>query len=342
MFNSLIGNAATKDAIKRFVSSRRVPNSLLFSGPEGVGKKQFALELARTLVCRQSHDHEACGECVSCTRVNTFALPGADAEGKHYDAVFFSEHPDVGLIVPFNRTLRVGSIRALEAEANYLPYEAPARIFIIDDAHKMNDAASNALLKTLEEPPSTSHIFLVTAQPDALLPTIRSRVQTLRFGPVASAEIEQFLLRTHEYSQDDARLIASTSNGSFSRALRSEPEAFRELRSQAVEILRASIIDGDLAKALSHSEKIGSRSTSEFEEFLDILQGIVHMLWSALVASGYDGLPADLADLAANAQRERLASWLEFIEEIRATMNVNINKKSASDALFVRMAAGGI
>jgi DNA polymerase-3 subunit delta' len=244
------------------------------------------------------------------------------------------------MVVPFNRTLRVGSIRALEAEANYRPYEAAARVFIIDDAHKMNAASANALLKTLEEPPPSSHIFLVTSKPDALLPTIRSRVQTLRFGPVETTEIEQFLLRTHEYSQDDARLIAATSGGSVSHALRFAPEAFRELRDQAVDILRTSIISGDLAEALKQSEKIGARSTPEFEEFLDILQSLIHILWSARLAGDYDGLPADLSGMADNCRPDRLASWLEVIEQIRSSLNVNINKKAASDALFVRMAAG--
>src|SRR6185369_15243378 len=205
----LIGNAEAKETIRRLIAAGRIPNSLLFAGPEGVGKKQFALELARSVVCREPQDGEACGKCAACARVANIALPGSDAKGEDFDTVFFSEHPDVGMVIPFNRTLRVGSIRALEKEANFRPFEAPSRIFIIDDAHKMNDASSNALLKTLEEPPATSHIFLITSKPNALLPTIRSRVQMLRFAAIDKIEIEHFLLAQHSYSQDDARLIAS-------------------------------------------------------------------------------------------------------------------------------------
>ena len=150
-------------------------------------------------------------------------FPAADAKGEDYDRVFFSKHPDVGMVIPFNRTLRVKSIRALETEANFRPYEAAARVFIIDDAHRMNASASNALLKTLEEPPATSHIFLVTSKPDTLLPTIRSRSQILRFGPAAPAEIERLLLTTHEYSQEDARLVAAYSAGNVSVAVAAEP-----------------------------------------------------------------------------------------------------------------------
>jgi DNA polymerase-3 subunit delta' len=341
MFNHLIGNQAVKDAIGRFISNGRVPNSLLFAGPEGVGKKQFALQLARSIVCHEPQKGDACGECLACKRVNEFKFPGPDAKGDDYDFVFFSEHPDVGMVVPFNRTLRVGSIRALETEANFRPFEAPARIFIIDDAHKMNAASSNALLKTLEEPPSTSHIFLITSKPNALLPTIRSRVQTLRFGPVATSELEHHLLATHEYSQDDARLIASTSNGSVAQALSVNAEEFRSRRNEAIEILRSAIKNHDLVDILKRSEMVGGiKATPEFEAFLGVLQTMIHDIW--LAQTGSTAAPSDdeVTRLAEFADPKALASWLERIEEIRAALLVNINKKIAADSLLVRMAAG--
>lgn len=341
MFDHLIGNQTVKGAIGRFISNGRVPNSLLFAGPEGVGKKQFALQLARAIVCHEPRNGDACGECLACRRVNEFKFPGADAKGDDYDFVFFSEHPDVGMVVPFNRTLRVGSIRALETEANFRPYEGSARIFIIDEAHRMNAASSNALLKTLEEPPSTSHIFLITSKPNALLPTIRSRVQILRFGPVAASELEHHLLVTHEYSQADARLIASTSNGSVAQALSVDAEEFRIRRNEAIEILQSAIVNHDLVDILKRSEKFGAtKSTPEFEAFLGVLQTMIHDIW--LVRTGSKSGPVDdeIARLAEFADPRSLASWLEHIEEIRAALGVNINKKIAADSLLVRMATG--
>src|SRR5687768_8954890 len=178
----LVGNQQVKEILQRLIASGRVPNSLLFTGPEGVGKKQFALELARSLVCTGRNDHAACGHCAACSRVGEFSIPTFE-KGDDSKHVFFSQHPDVGLVLPFRRNLNVDAIRALEREANFRPYEAQARVFIIDEADKMNDAASNALLKTLEEPPSTSHIILIASRADTLLPTIRSRCQTIRFAP---------------------------------------------------------------------------------------------------------------------------------------------------------------
>jgi DNA polymerase-3 subunit delta' len=317
-----------------------VPNSLLFAGPDGVGKKQFALELAKAIVCRDQFNGEACGKCGACTRVKEFKFPGSDAKGEDYDAVFFSDHSDVGMVVPFNRTLRVGSIRALEAEANFRPYEAPARVFIIDESHRMNPAASNALLKTLEEPPPTSHIFLITSKPNALLPTIRSRVQTLRFGPVAADEIQHYLLTTHKYSQSDAHLIATTTNGSIAAALAIDAEEFRARRNEALEILHSAIKNHDIVDLLKRSEKIGAvKSTPEFEAFLDVLQTMIHAIWTARNGVAQASADDEIHELAQHADPKTLAVWLEQIEQVRAALTVNINKKIASDSLLVRMAA---
>ena len=339
MFDHLIGNQLAKETIRRFLAAGRMPNALLLAGPEGVGKKQFALALARSIVCHHPVNHDSCGDCLACRRVTGFEFPGTDAKGEDYDRVFFSRHPDVGIVVPFNRTLRVGSIRALESEANFRPYEAAFRVFIIDDAHKMNDAAANALLKTLEEPPATSHIFLVTSKPDALLPTIRSRSQILRFGPVDATEIEHLLLTTHEYSQDDAQLAATYSAGSVVSALSAEPSIHRERVQLAIAILRAAIIDGDIASLLRKAEAISdAKNKDDFEPFLDVLEAAINLVWSARLGKTTP-VDSDIAELASQADPSRLASWIERIEELRQTLTVNINRKVAVDALMVRLAA---
>ncbi|HYJ91793.1 MAG TPA: DNA polymerase III subunit delta' [Pyrinomonadaceae bacterium] len=339
MFDHLLGNQSAKDTIRRFLAASRIPNALLFAGPEGVGKKQFALELARSIVCREPINKDACGKCLACRRVTGFEFPGAGAEGKEFDRVFFTDHPDVGIVVPFNRTLRVGSIRALETEANFRPFEARSRVFIIDDAHKMNDAASNALLKTLEEPPATSHIFLVTSKPDALLPTIRSRSQTLRFGPVGPNEIEHLLLTTHEYSQDDAHLVAAYSMGSVAQALSEKPDVHRGRLDLAIDILRAAIVEKDVVSLLRNAETIcDAKNKDSFEPFLDLLETLIHRVWSARLESSFTGEPI-VDELAAEADPSRLSSWIFQIEEIRETLAVNINRKVAVDALMVNLAA---
>ena len=258
---------------------------------------------------------------------------------------FFSEHPDVGTVIPFNRNLRVGAIRELEREANFRPFEGSARFFIIDDADKMNDSASNALLKTLEEPPpTTSHIFLITSRPDSLLPTIRSRCQTLRFAPVESEKIEKFLIEDRAFTHDEARLAARLSRGSIGRAVSINVEQFRTRRERMLDVVTNSIETGDRAALLRIAEEMNdAKNKDSFEDNLDILQSLIHDVWT-LSVSGDEArvvntdLAEDLSRLAEHAGSADLPAWIADIDTMRENFAVNINKKIAADALFVTMA----
>ena len=339
----LIGNRDVKEMLLRLLRTGRVPNALLFAGPEGVGKKQFALGLARSLVCTRPDDGEGCGHCAACKRVGEFAIPKFE-RGQDSDYVFFSQHPDVGLVVPYNRNLRIGAIRALEREANFRPYEAGARVFIVEDADKMNEHASNALLKTLEEPPPTSHIILIAARADSLLPTIRSRCQTIRFAPAPFDDIEEHLIATERFSADDAALAARVSGGSIGRALEIVPASFRTQRSLMLAVLRSALA-GNRRELLAGSEEMAdAKNKDEYEENLGILQGLIHDVW--LLRNGADesgilnsDIKSELSQLAETASAPALALWLGEIETVQENFIVNINRRIATDSLFVKMAA---
>lgn len=345
MFSKLAGNDGVKQTLKRLIERGRVPNSFLFAGGEGVGKLQFALELARTFICTEPVDCEACGVCPTCERVGNFVLPEVTDKNKdEFKKVFFGGHTDVGKVVPYKRVILVDAIRDLEAHANFMPYEAKARFFIVDDADKMNEASSNALLKMLEEPPPTSYIFLITSRPDSLLPTIRSRCQTLRFAPVSDNEIERFLIDDRAYSHDEARLASRLARGSIGRALSIKVDKFRAQRERMLAAL-ASIEAGDRASLLGIAEAMNDAKNKDvFEENLDILQSLIHDLWTLQITGDEARIVnTDLADklrlLAPALRNAKLPMWLAEIDTIRENLIVNINRKIATDALFVKMAA---
>jgi len=343
MFSKLAGNENIKQTLKHLLRTGRVPNSMLFAGDEGIGKKQFALELARAFVCTEPTDNEACGGCSACRRVDVFAFPTSE-KGDDYEEVFFSSHPDVGMVIPFRRNVRVKAIRALERESNFRPFEAKARFFIVDEAEKMNDAASNALLKTLEEPSSTSHIFLITSRPDSLLPTIRSRCQTLRFAPVACEEIERFLIDDRAFTHDEARLAARLSLGSVSKALSINVEQFRTQREKMLAVITDVIETGDRAAMLRTGESMNdAKNKDAFEQNLDILQSLIRDVWTLRIGGDPAGIVnTDLAErlqqLASASYMSDMPLWISEIDLIRENLIVNINKKIAADALFVTMA----
>ena len=162
--------------LSRSVMRGTLPPSLIFAGPEGVGKKLTAVATAQLLNCvspaasravpgREPLALDACGTCPACTRI---------ARGVHSD-VLIVEPGDTG-------SIRIEQVRDVIDRTAYRPFEGRWRVVIIDGADALVAAAQNALLKTLEEPPSSSMFILVTAHPDALLPTVQSRCQRLRFG----------------------------------------------------------------------------------------------------------------------------------------------------------------
>jgi len=344
VFERIIGNQAIKITLRRFIAARRVPHSFLLVGDDGIGKRQFALELAKSLLCRQPADGEACGVCPNCRRADAFAFPKPDDKDAH-KKVILSEHPDLGTVIPYNRNILVDAIRDLEKEANFRPYEGSARVFIIDDADKMNDAATNALLKTLEEPSETIYLFLVSSRPDKLLPTIRSRCQVLRFAPVDTVEIERFLIDERAFSHNEARLAARLARGSVGRSVEMDIPRVKGLRERMLGVLKNSIDTYDKASLLKASEEMNdAKNKDSFEESLGSLESLVHDVWRISVANSDEGVTNldvvdDLRLLAQKADRDQLASWIAFIEALRGNLIVNINKRVSTDALVVSMAA---
>ena len=343
MFDKLIGNGQVKTILRRLLKAGRVPHSLLFAGADGVGKRQFALELAKSIVCQNPNAGEACDRCASCRRADNFNAPKTD-DRDAFKRVVFTEHPDIGLILPFNKNILVDAVRDLETEANFRPFEAAARFFLIDDADKMNDSASNALLKTLEEPPATSYIFLISSRPDALLPTIRSRCQTLRFAPVEASEIEKHLTKTKEFSAADAALLAKLSGGRIGYAGRADLEKFRRQRAAMLRVLESVSINPNRAELLRVAEEMNdAKNKDDYETSLDILQTLIHDVWAIRnradekVLTNTD-LITDLKRFAEQTESKKLSAWLAEIETLRENLAVNLNRKIATDALFVQMA----
>ena len=343
MFEGLEGNQPVMERLQRITAAGRVPNALLLAGPEGVGKKQFALRVARALVCRERKDI-GCGQCSACLRVLDIALPAADKK-EDFEQVHFTGHPDVGMVVPYRSGILINAIRDLEKEANFRPFEADVRVFVIDDAERLNPAASNALLKTLEEPPPGTFIMLVSARPDSLLPTILSRCQMVRFSPLATEDVERHLAALGRFSSDDAALAARLSGGSLGRAIEMDLEGFRAGRDAMFSVLESSCGKPDLAAMLRVSEQMAdAKNKDRFEAQLDILSMLIRDLWAASKGADPSSLiNADvsgrIAEIAKRADAARLAKWLDEVEELRRQLLLNVNKRISTDALFVKMAA---
>jgi DNA polymerase-3 subunit delta' len=344
MFDQLTGNERLKKLLRRMLEARRIPGAMLFAGEDGIGKKLFALEIARALNCRSPQGVEGCGSCPSCVRIGKFNYPQS-SESEDWKGIIPTDHADVGMVVAPKRVLLVDQMRLIEREANYRPYEGKARVFLIEDADKLNDSSANALLKVLEEPPHTSHIILLTSRPDMLLPTMRSRCHLIRFSSLSPEEIESHLVKNKIASAGEAHIRARVARGSLGRAVAQDFAGFSAQRTAMLRVLQVLRVDEDRIQLLRSAEELNeTKYKDEYESRLDILEMLIRDAWMLALQTpeesvvNQDLLP-QLKKISAGLDSRRPAGWISQIEEMREQLIVNINRKAATDALFLTMAA---
>ena len=182
-FREIVGHVALLELLARAVERETLPPSLIFAGPEGVGKRTTAIALAQALNCERP---ERCGDEPGSRACGTARVPAHRAR-RCTPTSCVIEPGDSGAI-------KVDQVREAIERAAYRPFEGRRRVVIVDEADALLPEAQNALLKTLEEPPPASVFVLVTARPDVLLPTVRSRCQRLRFGPLRQADVADVLI----------------------------------------------------------------------------------------------------------------------------------------------------
>ncbi|HDP35335.1 MAG TPA: DNA polymerase III subunit delta' [Candidatus Hydrogenedentes bacterium] len=200
-FNRIKDQHVAIKLLRGIVCADRVPSGLLFCGPYGVGKRATALEFAKAVNCRDSKD-DACDECLSCRKT---------MHGNHADVIVVRP-------VSKSRVIKVENIEDVIERTMFRPFEGGRRVCVIEDADRMNEAAQNHFLKTLEEPPSQTVFVLLTEWPRLLLPTIRSRCQSIRFGALKLGTVADIIIRENEFTEEQAYAIAALSRGSISRA----------------------------------------------------------------------------------------------------------------------------
>ena len=247
-----VGNHRIVELLRR----GRLPQASLFTGPEGVGKKTLALSLAALANCKDPKGFELCGKCSSCVK----------------EAAGF--HPDVLLYQPDKNLIRIAAMRALNREVHFRPFEGRLRFFIIDQAETLTEEAANCILKTVEEPPETSRIVLISAFPHRLLPTIRSRCQLFPFRALDRKEIQAYL---EEHLRDDnLEMRAALAEGSIVIALALNLEETLQQRDRMLELLTSWCRQESFEVLYKKCEQPPLRSELKTREgvrtYLDLLQ----------------------------------------------------------------------
>jgi DNA polymerase III subunit delta' len=263
MFDNLIGQEVAKKLLSGALAENRLAQSLLFYGPDGVGKELAAVELAKAINCQPEGDGlfgpatKPCGACNSCRKIAAYQHPdfiylfpvphpAAESDKRKLSeeiSDFLKDKAGKSYLQPrFDKavSISIDDIRELQAKVALRPYEGARKVALIAGAQAMTVEAANAFLKTLEEPSPTTHFILLTDRPNFLLPTIVSRCQKLRFNLLTEQQVEQALREHHGAKPAAARLLAEISGGSLGKALEMMDQDLLEDRDSAWEIIAAA------------------------------------------------------------------------------------------------------
>lgn len=320
-FAQILGHERQKDILRRAHRAGRLAHAYLFTGPEGVGKRLMALALVRSVFCLEG---TGCGDCLACRKVD------------------HQNHPDLHLLHSEGAVIKIEEVRQIQKELAYRPLEAPQKVCLIDDADKLNQAAGNALLKTLEEPNGNAFFILLSAHPERILPTIRSRCQQLPFGHIPFKLLRNTLEERLGLSEREAHLLGALSEGSFKKALGKDRDLFLEHRKQILKSVTA-LSEGSILPLFDLAEELAG-DKDHLPDVLEILQAFYRDL-----LLHYHGRPEEellnidlMEKIHCVVSKESIRSIMKKLEAIaacRRQLERNVNRQLAVEVLLMRLAA---
>lgn len=326
-----VGNGELRETFARI----SLPAVSLFTGPTGVGKKTLAISLAARLNCR-SEKSGFCGSCSSCLKIQG---------GNHPDVILadrdWVEATMQAVKKSYNpRVITIDVARALVREAQYRPFESERRVFILDEVDKLNSSASNALLKTLEEPLLGTHFVLITAHPEKLLPTILSRCQRFAFHGLERSELESYL---EMRGLDAAPERAAFAQGSIGRALALDLERILEDRNRMLKLLEGWSRTQSFAPIYQacHSQPLAAdlKDRERVHQMLEQLSGLAEDLYFLITDQAERVVSQDRIDrlrkLAQQIDLDWVRVFLYYVQEAAADIDHYITPQVCLEAIWL-------
>jgi DNA polymerase-3 subunit delta' len=268
----ILGHEAIVTSLARAVAGNRLGHAYLFSGPAGAGKKTLAIELAKALLCEGSGKarFNACDQCHSCAMIEAGTHPDYQLVGRPADKV----------------ELPIETIREMSEFLTLKPARGDSKVAILDDADDLSIAAANSLLKTLEEPPTGTVLILISTAAEVQLTTIVSRCQVVRFHPVPTSQIEQWL-RSQDVDPAQVQRLARMSGGCPGQALELAEPTLWNFRAALLEHLSNPSPDAVAfaKKWVEFVEEAGSVSGPQRRRTALCLKLVIDLLDNALRAS---------------------------------------------------------
>jgi len=340
MFENFWGNAHVVEALERMVAADRISQTLLFAGPEGVGKATLARRFGAALMGdpeKIEHDDLSLPENVAMVAARERWPP----EKRNEDPLLFSTHPDFVTFAPDGplRQISIPQMRSLKERAPFKPLRGNRRVFLIDHIDRAGEQAANSLLKTLEEPPE--HLILILTAENAfdLLPTIRSRAVPFWFGPLSKEEMDEFAA-SRDLDQPARRLALAA--GSPGLAVSLDLEAYDRRRAAMLALLEVAAGAAPFGTWIPHSEAIGRTKSEKLEVYLKVLYDLLRDLLILRETGGdirNEDLRRELEPLARRISFPWIRAAVKKVDELVELIRRNIQKTIALDDLIVALRA---
>jgi DNA polymerase III subunit delta' len=338
MFDNFWGNAHVAQALEQMIGQQRLAQTLLFSGPDGIGKATLARRLGARLL---SH--------AEWIEKDDLSLPGNleivaarekwPSEKRNEDPLLFASHPDFITFAPDGplRQISIPQTRLLKERAQFMPHSGSRRVFLIDGVDRANEQAANSLLKTLEEPPDYLVVIMTAANAYDLLPTIRSRAVPFQFAPLSVEEMREFV-GARGLDRPERRMALAA--GSPGAAISLDIDAHDKRRAAMLALLKVAAGVASFGTWAPVAEAIGRTKSEKLELHLKALYELLRDL--LVLQQGLD----EIRNLDIRAEMETLAGKVEFawirkavakVDEIAELARRNIQKTIALDALIAEL-----
>lgn len=321
-FKDIIGHEKIINHFQTAIHTGQVSHAYILEGETGSGKKMLARAFAAALEC-ETGEGESCGTCHSCMMAES---------GNHPDIIWVThEKPN---------TISVDDIRSqINGDIGIKPYSGAYKVYIVDEADKMNEQSQNALLKTIEEPPAYAVILLLAGQTGSFLPTILSRCITLTLKPVEEEKIKDYILAHTGISKEEAEFCAGYSMGNLGKAMAlATCEQMTEMKKECVHLL-AYIQEMEIYEVICFIKEI-SKYKEEILEFLDMMMIWYHDVLILKTTGNADRIVFKenyniLMKMAIHMSYEGLQNILYAFDKVKIRLRANVNFDVALELLLL-------
>ena len=321
-FKDVVGHKDILKYISSAVENNRVSHAYILNGERGSGKKMLANLFAMTLLC-ETGDNEPCGKCHSCKQAES---------GNHPDIIRVTHEKPNSISVDDIRT-------QVNNTVDIKPYQGPYKVYIIPQADMMTPQAQNAILKTIEEPPSYAVFLLLTENAETLLPTINSRCVMLKLRNIKDTLIKKYLMENLEIPDYKADMCTAFAQGNMGRAIMlANSDHFNEIREEAVQLLE-HISEMELNEIVAAVKNI-SVYKLEITDYLDIIMiwyrdVLLYKATKEIDKVVFKDQLQSIKEQARKSSYEGIELILESLEKAKARLKANVNFDLVMELLFL-------